>query len=93
MADGNGDAGGEVFCKKAVEVFRACCSVPVATGAYITPAASGGRRVEVQVTWTQKDIERGKKVASSKSYFVEKDSQEGLQVLCASNFQADATNV
>lgn len=83
----------ESFSKRAAEVFRACCHVPIATNAHITPGSNNGGKVEVEVTWTQKDIERGKKIASNKSYFVEKNSKGGLQSICASTFQADATNV
>ena len=86
------DVDEEKFSERAVEVWRACCGVPLATDAHITPGSSGGK-VEVEVTWTQKDIERGKKIASNKSYFVEKDSNGGLRSLCASSFQASATNV
>ena len=83
----------ESFTKKAVDVFRACARVPIASHAHITPGTSGGGKVEVEVTWTQKDIERGKKIASKKSYFVEQDSSGAPQSLCASSFQADATNM
>jgi hypothetical protein len=48
--------------------------------------------IEVEVTWTQREIERGKKISYNKSYFVERSS-EGLKKLCESSCQADATNV
>ena len=83
---------GVSFSDRAVGVFRACCLVPVATAAHIIPGHCGGEGVEVQVSWTQKDIERGKKITSSKSYFVKKVS-EALQVACASTFQADVTDM
>ena len=84
------DAAGDSFSEKAVETFRACARVPAATRAHMS-STSGGK-VEVEVTWTQREIERGKKVSYNKSYFVSK-SAEGLEKLCVSSCQADATNV
>ena len=43
--------------------------------------------------WTQKELERGKNVAFSKSYFVKESEGGGLQVLCSSSYQANATSV
>lgn len=75
---------------RAVDVFRAFARVPIASRACI--AARSGK-VEVEVTWTQKDIERGKKVSYNRSYFVEKDAEGGLHKLCTSSCQADVSNV
>lgn len=81
---------GDTFSEKAVETFRACARVPTASWAHISP--TNGGKVEIEVTWTQREIERGKKVSYNKSYFVNK-SAEGLEKLCVSSCQADATNV
>ena len=55
----------------------------------ISPTNNG--KFEVEVTWTQKEIERGKKIGYNNSYFVEK-GPESMKKLCASSCQADATN-
>ena len=82
----------EAFTDKAVQVFRECSQVPTASRAHIFP--TGGKGLEVEVTWTQRELERGKKVSFNKCYFVEKCPEpEGVHKLCASNFQADATNL
>ena len=78
------------FTDEAVEVFRACARVPTATRAHISQ--NEGENLQVEVTWTQREVERGKKVSFDKSYFVQKSS-EGVNKLCASTFQSDATNM
>ena len=94
-SDGEDDG----FTKKFVDVYRSCSLVPIASKAHISVGGScntahgGDEEVEVQVTWIQKDIERNRKVASNKSYFVERTSGGNLQSLYASNFQTDSTNV
>ena len=79
------------FTEKAVGVFRACARVPIASRAHIRTPTSGGR-VEVEVTWTQKDIERGKKLSYDRSYFIEKGS-EGLHKLHTSSGQTAVSNM
>lgn len=83
-------AADESFTERAVDVFRACARVPVASRARINP--TNGGKVEVEVTWTQKEIERGKKVSYNRSYFLEK-GPESLCKLCTSSCQADVSNV
>ena len=84
------ETGGDIFSQKAVNTFKACARVPTASKAYISPAVSG--KIEVEVTWTQREIERGKKISYSRSYFVEK-TPEGLKKSCESSCHADTTNV
>lgn len=84
----------EAFTDKAVQVFKECSLVPTASRTHIFPPASGGRCQEVEVTWTQRELERGKKVSYTKNYFVRKNTEsEEVENVCVSNFQADATNV
>ena len=78
------------FTEKAVEVFRACARVPVASRARIESSSEG--RVQVEVTWTQREIERGKKVSYNRTYFVE-NGLEGLKKLCTSSCQPAVSNV
>lgn len=80
----------ERFVEKAVEVYRACARVPLASRGHISP--TNGGTVEIEVTWTQREIERGKKISYNKSYFVEKGPQ-GVKKMCVSTCQADASNV
>ena len=48
----------------------------------------------MEVVWSQKDIDRGKKVAFSKSYTVtENDATKELQVIERNFFQRDASSV
>lgn len=84
------ELGEDAFTGKAVEVFREYSRVPQAANAHIFPATGG--KVEVEVTWTQKDLERGKKISYNKSYFIEK-GRDGVSEVCTSNFQTDATNM
>ena len=60
------------------------------------PFCSPGPRYEVEVRWSQRELERGKKVAYSKSYFVERRGQEGgggLERVCTTAFQNDITRM
>lgn len=90
MATDTANTGGDSFTEKAVDMYRACTRVPTASRAHLSPASGG--KVEVEVTWTQREVERGKEISYNKSYFVE-ESAEGVKKLCASSCQADATNV
>lgn len=85
----------ESFSEKVVDTYRACARVPAATRAHLFPSKDGGSQdglVEIEVTWTQREIERGKKISHNKSYFVER-RPEGFKKLCVSSCQADVTNV
>ena len=84
-------AGSEVeFCERACRVFRECCQLPTAVGARIH--ASGGPRFEIEAFWSQRALERGKKVVFTKSYFVAVEGDR-VEKLAAGAFQADATRV
>jgi len=80
------------FKTRAVKVFKDCSQVPVASRARIFP--SEGKRRGLEVTWSQKELERGKKISYSKSYFVE-DGRDGgpVQPLCETPFQSKCSNV
>ena len=84
-------AGSEAeFCERACRVFRECCQLPTAVGGRIH--ASGGPRFEIEAFWSQRELERGRKVVFTKSYFVA--VEEGrVEKVAASAFQADATRV
>ena len=79
------------FTQKAVKVFKECAHVPSAGRARVFRRGDGGC-FEVEATWTQREVERGKKVAFTKSYFVQRKGR-ALEKLCGSTFQSDATQV
>ena len=83
----------ESFSDRVVELYRECSRVPAATRAYLSPTAADGKQLEVEVTWSQNELERGKKISYNKSYFVEKAEEGAVRKLCVSSCQADATNV
>ena len=87
--------GVEAFTGKAVQVFREYSGVPSTSRAHIFPPSEDeGKCLEVEATWTQRELERGKKVSFNKSYFVSKCSEpEGVCKMHSSNFQADASNL
>ena len=78
------------FCERACRTFRECCQLPTAVGTRIH--ASGGPRFEIEASWSQRELERGKKVVFTKSYFVAVEGGK-TEKLAASAFQADATKV
>lgn len=80
----------EEFTERACRVFREGSLVPTVVGARIHPA--GSAHFEVEASWSQRELKRGKKVVFSKSYFV---GVEGGKVerLSASTFQADASRM
>ena len=78
------------FTERACEVLRELSLLPSVTAARVHVA--GGARYEVEAWWTQKELERGKKFVSTKSYFVEQKGSV-LEKLCATAFQADATRM
>ena len=87
--------GGSVadFSDRAVKVFRECSQVPVASRGRIFPSPSG-KYHSLEVAWIQKELERGKKVAYGKSYFVDAGTEgESVQILCEATFQSECTNV
>ena len=59
-------------------------------------ASFPGSYYEVEVRWSQRELDRGKKMAFCKSYFVERRGQEGgggLERVCTTAFQGDATRM
>lgn len=80
------------FTEKAVSVFRECSLIPTASRARIFPRSgwAGDGLLEIEATWSQRELERGKKVSFKKSYFVQRKGQD-VQIVCNSAFQSDAT--
>lgn len=77
------------FTQKAVEVFRECAQVPTLTSALVVKV--GDSKYEVLTKWSQRDLERGKKVSFSRSFFVERKGKV-IKGVVSSTFQSDATN-
>ena len=86
------------FTQKAIDVFKGYAGIPSLARACILPhsasgiSTSGNHCLEVEATWIQTEMERGKKVAFSKSYFVKKSGYI-LEKICSSAFQSDATQM
>ena len=81
------------FQDKAKELYREIAQVPVAAGGRILRSGEG--LYEVEVKWSQKDLDRGSKVTFAKSYLVRRgcNDMKGLTLLTTSSFQRDATSV
>ena len=77
------------FTQRAVEVVRECAHVPSLTSAHVVEL--GGGRYEVLTKWSQRELERGKKVAFSRSFFVERKGEQ-VEGVVSSTYQSDATN-
>ena len=86
------------FTQKAINVFKGCAGIPSLTRAHIFPLGNVYSRdnncleFEVEATWTQMEIERGKRVSFTKSYFV-KSNGYSLQKINSLAFQSDATQM
>ena len=81
------------FTQKAVMVFKECAHVPSLSRARSFRRSGGeGGCFEVEATWTLREMERGKKVSYTKSYFVQRKGC-ALEKLCGSAFQSDATQM
>ncbi len=80
------------FAAKAVSVFKDCSQVPVASGARVY--SDDGKCRCIGVTFSQKDLERGKKLSYRKNFFVT-GGRDGAAVepVCEVPFQSDCTNV
>ena len=79
------------FKTRAVKIFKDCSQVPLVSRARIFP--SEGNRRSLEVTWTQKELERGKKISYCKNYFVEDGGEGSLKPLCEATFQSECSNV
>lgn len=84
------------FTQKTVQAFRECAQVPSLTSAVVVEV--GGNKYEVLTKWRQRELERGKEVSFTRSFFVEKASKEikgkvckVVQSMVSSTFQS-ATN-
>ena len=78
--------------EKASQLYREIAQIPIATGGRIFRSGEG--LYEVEVKWSQKDLERGNKVTFAKSYLIRRDSaSKKLSLLSSNNFQRDATSV
>lgn len=80
------------FTDAACKVFRECALVPSIAGATVLSTDPENSRYEVRVNWEQRDLERGKQVVTTKSYFVERKGDHVASV-CGTTFQADASSV
>lgn len=78
----------EDYTKRAVNVFRECARVPLLSSAVVLPT---GGRYEVLSKWNQRELERGKKVAFTRSFFLEKNGGK-VEKFASSTFQSDASN-
>ena len=79
------------FTQKAIDVFKECSLVPSLTRARILPH-SDTNFIEIEATWTEVEVERQKKTAFTKSYFVQRKGCS-LEKICNSAFPADATQM
>ena len=77
------------YGRRAVEVFRECSRIPTLTSALVAEREAG--RYEVLTKWSQRDLEKGKKVSFSRSFFVERKGNSVDKVL-SSTFHSDTTN-
>ena len=84
------------FTQRAVEVYENCAHVPSVSNARVfrknDQGAGAGDCYEVEATWTLREIERGKKIAFTKSYFVQRKGR-AIEKICSSTFQSDATQM
>ena len=81
------------FTQRAVNVFKESAHVPSVSNARVfRRGESEGGCFEVDATWTLREMERGKNLAFTKSYFVKK-RERALEKLCGSTFQSDATQM
>ena len=84
------------FTQKAVDVFKECAGIPSLTRAHVFPHGgvtnSGNNCLEIEANWTQVEIEREKRVAYTKSYFVKRNGGS-LEKISSSAFQSDATQM
>ena len=71
-----------------MEVFRECSLVPSLSSAAVVEVMGG--MYEVVTRWTQKELERGKKVSFGKSFFVERE-REGVRLMASSSSLVDTT--
>ncbi|XP_019853674.1 PREDICTED: acylamino-acid-releasing enzyme-like isoform X2 [Amphimedon queenslandica] len=79
--------------EKARQLYREIAQIPVATGGRIF--RSGDELYEIEIKWSQKDLERGNKVSFAKSYLVRRvpAGLKKLSLLSSNSFQHDATSV
>ena len=79
--------------EKASQLYREIAQIPVATGGRIF--RSGDGLYEVEVKWSQKDLERGLTVTFAKSYLIRRDHAglKKLSLLSSNRFQHAATSV
>jgi acylaminoacyl-peptidase len=78
------------YTKRAVEVFRECARIPLLSSAAVFSHRDGGK-YEVLSKWNQRELERGKKVAFTRSFFLEKNGGR-IEKLASSMFQSDTSN-
>ena len=79
------------FQEDACKLYREVAQLPLATSARIFPSVSGS--CEVEVNWSQRDLDRGKKVCFAKSYILQSTQEDKYDVVIPSNFQRDATSM
>lgn len=78
------------FTERACQTYRQITQVPSVAGARIHSAGEGA--FEVAARWSQRDVERGKKLGFAKSYFVQR-GERGLEKRWTTAFQANLSNM
>ena len=79
------------FKDKAVEVYKEISQLPSIEKGRIS-SDSEKALYQVELKWSQQDIDRGKNVGYAKSYVVQKKNQT-LELLSEISFQRDTTAV
>ena len=77
------------YVRRAVQVFRECAAVPCLSSA--TVACLGDVRFEVLSKWSQRELERGRKVGFRRSFVLEKRGQRLEKIVCSTSL-SEASN-
>lgn len=79
----------EQFLERACSVYRHVACLPVPGKGRVFHREEGVWEVEVK--WTQRDLERGKNIVFAKSQFVSASEEGRLKQLTSCTFQRDVT--
>ena len=83
------ESGMEDYTRRAVKVFRECSTVPVLSSAAVADLGAG--RYEVLSKWNQRELERGKKVAFTRSFVLERNGWS-VEKTATCKFTSDASS-
>lgn len=89
MADSRADS----FLEQACSTYRKLATLPTPSKGRIINSRASAEVTEVEVQWTQRDLDRGKNLVFTRRSILSQSGDAGLQKISSGTFQKDVTQM